>query len=127
MERVIRFDTSEKDRDRFAAMYRAFVTGIIVATNVQAQEKRTLAAARIEARLQDLCDEISVSADDPSSTGEPMRQLKPGPQMLTMTQEQHSALKALLELAIPRLRPSLQRQAIDALDFIDGAEKREET
>jgi len=52
MERVIRFDGSDKHSERFAAAYRAFVTGIIVATNTQATEKRTIAAAQqVDARL----------------------------------------------------------------------------
>ena len=122
MTRSLKFDGTEKHADRFAALYNAFLTGIVL--SVQAREKsRTMADARLEAAIQDKLDAVSEPSSKGTSCGEPMRELREGPQSLALTQDEHKAVCDRVEVALPRLGPSQQRGALDALAFFDAAEK----
>lgn len=127
MERVMRFDGSECDADRFAAMYDACLTGMVLESQrpIQLRDKaRTLADVRCEASIQDKLAAVSEPSDKGASSPEPMRELRAGmATTIVLTSEEHKVLVERIEAAIPRLAPSKQRGALTALEYVEAAEK----
>lgn len=129
MRRVLTFaDSADPSlyRDRFALLYDGFMTGALMATN-RVKDGKTRDTLKKEATIIRALRLVSEPDQQKRTTaGGEGRTLKPGAQTLDLGQPEHELLSKYLGPEFMPWNPEHTVEAVELLEWVDGAEKVEE-